>query len=330
MNDKIEEALQQDDSSFSVEELLNENTLLDDKSGDEMFEQQFSNAKEGDNCLLKLSEPLEDGSVKEHFAVATKITPEQAEALKKTTFATFSPDQRLRLLDSRLSPKFSASGQLGIDSTPTRQRTSTSSEMSSPHSPVITNTPYVRCKNEISAKSSHEDNVTAAVSNESSQNKNLEQQSTLANDNETFHELDLDPEESSKSDNDETEASKNIDELKSGQENQTRSMETNGGATPPITPDRPKSKNDNVVSPLSSTQAKKTDSAHKTPARSRTRISTMATPEIYGKQQKSKRKRESSESGNEDELLDESHDGQEMGHISKEIGSNVQCYIDYS
>ena len=123
---------------FSVEELLNENALLDEKSGDEIFENQFSN---------------------------------------------------------RLSPKFNAAGQVGIDSTPTRQRTSTSSEMSSPHSPVFTNTPYVR------------GNVTATLSNESAGIKNLDEQSTLANDDETYHEIELDTEQGSKRDNDETESS---------------------------------------------------------------------------------------------------------------------------
>ena len=101
-------------------------------------------------------------------------------------------------------------------------------------------------------------------------------------------------------------------------------MGNDGGSTPPQTPDRQKAKNDDVVvvSPLSSSQAKKTVSAQKTPARSRTRISTMGTPEIYGHQRKSKRKRHSSESGHEDELIDNSQDGQELAHISEEIGPN--------
>ena len=219
VNDKIEEVLQQDDSSFSVEELLNEKNSLDEESDD---------------------------------------------------------------------------------------------EMSGPHSPVFTNTPYFR------------GNVTATLSNESSANRNLDEQSTLASDDQTYHEIDLDTEQGSTRDNDKTESSMNLAELQSGQGNQTISMGNEGASTPPPTADRQRTKNDDVVvaSPLSSTQLKKTDSGHKTPARSRRRIWSMTTPEIYGNQRNSKRKRHSSESGHEDELIDNSQDGQEVAHVSHEMGPN--------
>ena len=182
--------------------------------------------------------------------------------------------------------------------------------MSGPHSPVFTNTPYFR------------GNVTATLSKESSRNTNLDEPSTLANDDQTYHEIELDTEQGSTRDNDETESSMNLAALTSGQVNQTILIANEGASSTPQTPDQQRTKNDDVVSTLSSTQVKKKNCGHKTPARSRRRIWSMTTPERYANQRNSKRKRHSSESGSEDDRIDNSHDGQEVGNRSDEMGPN--------